>query len=80
MKKNLHSFKPKKHANNLNGQTNVNQNSKREHTISNFSYEKKCKQFYLKNANLMIDLAEQNISTIGDLYYYLSWLKLYGEL
>lgn len=81
MKKSSCSFKLKKYVNNLKGYKLVsNQTDNFKHTISNLSYISVCKHFYSENKKLLIELAEQNVLTICDLDYYLSWLSKYGEL
>lgn len=81
MKKSSCGFKLKKQVNNLKGyKLASNQKNILQHTISNLSYISVCKHFYAKNKKLLVELAEQNVLTICDLDYYLSWLSKYGEL
>ena len=63
-------------VNNLEGKKSVcNKIENLKHTINNNEFSKNSKEFYKSHNSLMVELAEENIVTITDLYNYVDWIK-----
>lgn len=74
-----YGFKLEKLVNNLNSNSKLSNTLKNlKHTINNSSFVLDAEEFYEKNSELMIDVAEENMSTIADLNNYVNW-TIYDE-
>ncbi len=71
-----YSFNLNNLVNNLNGKSDFSNTIQNlNHTINNNKFSKMYEIFYEKHKKLMLELAEENIVTIADLYNYVDWIK-----
>ncbi|MBQ2863898.1 MAG: hypothetical protein IJE91_00350 [Clostridia bacterium] len=71
-----YGYKLKNMVNNLKGNTAVcKQIESLKHTISNTDYCTNAINFYNRNAKWLVNMAEENISTVADLNNYVNWIS-----